>query len=54
MSVLKECGRPRVGHGNGRVRVTHSEGDDVLQPPIIRVTVRVSMRTCRPSVRLAQ
>ena len=31
MSVLKESGRPRVGHGNGRVRVTHSEGDDV--PP---------------------
>ena len=30
MSDLKEYGRPRVGPGNGRVKVTHSEGDDVL------------------------
>ena len=30
--TVKECGRPRVGPGNGRVKVTHSEGDDVPPP----------------------
>ena len=32
MSVLRECGRPRVRPGKGGVKVTYSVGDDVPPP----------------------